>query len=94
MEREDMRERINIQPLINRLHRIEGQARGIEQMLEDSRDCGDIVQQISAMRSAVDRLGYELVLTNLRACLTATDLTPRSEDEIEKALSALSGLRS
>jgi len=89
-----MREGINIQPLINRLRRIEGQARGIEQMLEDRRDCGDIVQQISALRSAVDRLGYELVLTNLRACMTATDLPPRTENEIEKALSALSGLRS
>ncbi len=89
-----MREGVNVAPLVNRLRRIEGQSRGIARMLEEGRECADIVQQVAAMRNAVDRLGYELVRTNLRACLAETKLEPATENELEKALSALSGLRS
>ncbi len=80
--------------LVNRLRRIEGQARGIAKMLEEGRDCGDVVQQIAAMRNAVDRLGYEVVRTNLRACLAGAELGPDTEGQLEKALAALGGLRS
>ena len=80
--------------LVNRLRRIEGQARGIARMLEEGRDCGDVVQQIAAMRNAVDRLGYEVVRSNLRACLTGAELSPDTEGQLEKALAALGGLRS
>lgn len=89
-----MREGVDIGPLVNRLRRIEGQARGIERMLEEGRDCAEVVQQVAAMRNAVDRLGLAVVQTNLRACLTGTALEPEAEKELEKALSALSGLRS
>lgn len=80
--------------LVNRLRRIEGQARGIAKMLEEGRDCGDVVQQIAAMRNAVDRLGYEVVRTNLRACLAGAELGADTEGQLEKALAALGGLRS
>lgn len=80
--------------LVNRLRRIEGQARGIAKMLEEGRDCGDVVQQIAAMRNALDRLGYEVVRANLRACLAGTELGRDTEGQLEKALAALGGLRS
>ncbi len=89
-----MREGVNVAPLVNRLRRIEGQSRGIARMLEEGRECAEIVQQVAAMRNAVDRLGYELVRSNLRACLTGTKLEPATESELEKALAALGGLRS
>ena len=38
--------------LINRLHRIEGQVRGVQTMISDERNCRDILQQLSAIRSA------------------------------------------
>ena len=39
--------------LVTRLHRIEGQVRGVEKMVQEERDCGAILQQMSAIRSAV-----------------------------------------
>ena len=82
------------QPLLNRLRRIEGQARGIQRMISDGRDCAEIVQQVAAMRNAVDRLGYEVVISNLRACVAGADLDPEAEGELQRALAALGGLRS
>ncbi len=82
------------QPLLNRLRRIEGQARGIQRMISEGRDCAEIVQQVAAMRNAVDRLGYEVVISNLRACVAGADLDPEAEGELQRALAALGGLRS
>jgi DNA-binding FrmR family transcriptional regulator len=79
--------------LVNRAKRIEGQARGIQRMIEEGRDCAQIVQQIAAMRAAVDRLGYQLVISNLRDCLEDVDLPRGAERELETSLAALSGLR-
>ena len=80
--------------LVNRLRRIEGQARGIERMLEERRDCREVVQQVAALRSAVDRLGHELVIANLRACLGAAEVSPVTESRLEEALASIAGLRS
>lgn len=53
----------------NRLRRIEGQIRGVANMMEQEKDCRDVVTQLTAIRSAVDRaIGY-VVATNLEACI-------------------------
>jgi CsoR family transcriptional regulator, copper-sensing transcriptional repressor len=78
---------------MTRVRRIEGQARGIGKMMEEGRDCRDIVTQIAALRSAVDRLGYQLIITNLRACLSDVELPKRTTQDLESSLAALSGVR-
>lgn len=55
--------------LLNRLRRVEGQIRGIQQMLADGRDCRDVVTQISAASKALDQAGFKLVATGLTYCL-------------------------
>jgi DNA-binding FrmR family transcriptional regulator len=55
--------------LTRRLRRVEGQIRGIQQMLTDGRDCRDIVTQISAVSRAVDQAGFVLVAAGLTWCL-------------------------
>jgi DNA-binding FrmR family transcriptional regulator len=79
--------------LIKRVRRIEGQARGIERMMEEGRDCPEIVTQIAALRAAVDRLGYQLIITNLRACLNDVELPKGTARELESSLAALGGMR-
>ncbi len=79
--------------LIKRVRRIEGQARGVERMMDEGRDCPEIVTQIAALRAAVDRLGYELIRTNLQACLSNVDLPRGALRELEVSLAALSGMR-
>jgi CsoR family transcriptional regulator, copper-sensing transcriptional repressor len=62
-----------MQPSRNRLaarvKRIAGQVSGIERMLEEKRYCVDILNQISAVRSALDALGVELVTSHLENCV-------------------------
>jgi DNA-binding FrmR family transcriptional regulator len=56
--------------LIRRLRRIEGQVRGIQQMLLDGRDCRDVVTQMSAANKALEQAGFTLVAAGLTWCLS------------------------
>lgn len=58
-----------------RLRRIEGQIRGIQQMLTDERDCRDIVTQMSAASKALDQAGFLLVASGLSWCLANPELS-------------------
>ena len=55
--------------LTRRLRRVEGQIRGVQQMLADGRDCRDIVTQLSAASKALDQAGFLLVASGLTWCL-------------------------
>ena len=54
---------------ITRLKRSEGQLRGIQKMIEEERDCIDIITQLSAVRSSVDRVIELLITENLMECI-------------------------
>jgi len=64
----DLPER-TVDDLLKRLRRIEGQVRGIQQMLTDGRECRDVVTQISAASKALDQAGFKLVASGLTYCL-------------------------
>jgi DNA-binding FrmR family transcriptional regulator len=55
--------------LINRLKRIEGQVRGLQRMVEDERDCRDILTQLSSIRSALDASSDVILDTYLEKCV-------------------------
>lgn len=57
--------------VIKRLHRIEGQIGGITRMIEEARDCEDVVTQLAAASKALDRVGFKLVASGMRQCLDA-----------------------
>lgn len=58
-----------IDGLQKRLRRVEGQVRGIQQMLTDSRDCRDVVTQIAAANKALEQIGFVLIAAGLTWCL-------------------------
>lgn len=58
-----------IADVIKRLRRVEGQVRGVQQMLTDGRDCRDIVTQLSAANKALEQAGFVLVAAGLTWCL-------------------------
>jgi len=62
----------------NRVKRMEGQLRGILKMMEDGKDCKEVITQLSAVRSAVDRTIGVIVSTNLVECVRNAE-----EDEAE-----------
>lgn len=55
--------------LTRRLRRIEGQVRGIQQMLADGRECRDVVTQVSAAGKAIDQVGFRLLAAGMTYCL-------------------------
>ncbi len=52
-----------------RLRRIEGQIRGIQAMIEENRDCKDVVTQIAAASKALDQVGFKMLASGLSSCL-------------------------
>jgi CsoR family transcriptional regulator, copper-sensing transcriptional repressor len=57
------------QALKKRLHRIEGQVRGIERMVDEDRYCIDILTQVAAVRTALERLGLEILSDHVNHCV-------------------------
>ncbi|WP_018924358.1 metal-sensing transcriptional repressor [Salsuginibacillus kocurii] len=57
------------EPLKQRLKRAEGQLRGVLKMMEEEKECKEVIMQLSAARSALDRATAMLVATNLEQCV-------------------------
>ena len=55
--------------LRKRLRRVEGQVRGIQAMLEEDRECRDIVTQIAAATKALEQVGFRMLASGLTSCL-------------------------
>jgi DNA-binding FrmR family transcriptional regulator len=68
--------------LIKRLHRIEGQVRGIERMVEEDRYCIDILTQIAAVNTALESLAFRILDGHVRHCVARA---LASGDEAEAA---------
>ncbi|HYK75040.1 MAG TPA: metal-sensitive transcriptional regulator [Pseudoneobacillus sp.] len=74
----------------NRLKRLEGQVRGVLRMMEEEKECKEVVTQLSAVRSAVDRAIGFIVAKNLESCIReASDLGQNAEDAIQEAVNML-----
>lgn len=58
-----------VDDLIKRLKRVEGQVRGVQNMLAEGRDCRAIVTQISAANKAIEQAGFVLIAAGLTWCL-------------------------
>lgn len=69
----------------NRLKRSEGQIRGVLNMMEEEKDCKDVVTQLSAIRTSIDRAMGLIVAENLALCITESDGQENSES-IQEAI--------
>ena len=58
--------------LIKRLHRIEGQVRGLERMVEDDRYCIDVLTQIAAVTTALESLAFRILDDHVNHCVSAS----------------------
>jgi DNA-binding FrmR family transcriptional regulator len=66
--------------LVKRLHRIEGQVRGVERMVEDDRYCIDILTQIAAVNTALEALAFRILDEHVRHCVAGA-LASGDEEE-------------
>ena len=60
-------------PVIHRIKRAQGQLAGVLRLLEEGRDCEDVVTQLAAVSKALDRAGFVIVASGLQQCLTSGD---------------------
>jgi DNA-binding FrmR family transcriptional regulator len=65
--------------VLNRLHRIEGQVRGVEGMVEDDRYCIDVVTQITAIQAALDKVALELLEDHAKHCVVGAEAAEQDE---------------
>ena len=75
--------------LVKRLHRVEGQVRGIERMLEEDRYCIDILTQISAAQAALDKVALGLLDGHAHTCVIGAE--PGQQDERTEEMMAAVG---
>ena len=77
--------------LINRLNRIEGQIRGLKQMIENDSYCNDVLIQSAAAGAALNAFNRELIGAHMRGCVTR-DLREGREEVVDELLATLSML--
>jgi CsoR family transcriptional regulator, copper-sensing transcriptional repressor len=86
-------ERHVVQPhkaaLLKRLNRIEGQVRGIAQMVQGDRYCVDVLTQVAAIQSALDAVGLQLLEDHTRGCVTAAVKADRGDQAIAELMAAV-----
>lgn len=74
----------------NRIKRVEGQVKAITRMMEEGKDCKDLVGQMSAARNAIDRAIGVVVSTNLEYCVREQiENGGNTEDQIKEAVNLL-----
>ena len=78
--------------LVKRLHRIEGQVRGIERMLEEDRYCIDVLTQIGAVSTALESLAFRILDEHVRHCVAgavASGDEAAAREKVEELLAAV-----
>lgn len=84
----------DIDAVLARLRRAQGQLGGVISMIEQGRSCKDVVTQLAAVSRALDRAGFKIIASGLRDCIMPSEnqpngAAPLSMDELEKLFLSL-----
>jgi CsoR family transcriptional regulator, copper-sensing transcriptional repressor len=79
--------------LTRRLHRIEGQVRGIERMVEDDRYCIDILTQIAAVNTALESLAFRVLDDHVNHCVAGAIASGDPEEAAVKSRELLEAVQ-
>ena len=71
------------------MKRIEGQARGIHQMIEDNRYCIDIIQQLTALSAAADEVSLLILESHIEGCITNAIRKEQGQEHIKELMTTL-----
>ncbi|MBR7132480.1 MAG: metal-sensing transcriptional repressor [Clostridia bacterium] len=85
------REQTEYRSLINRLNRIEGQVRGIKNMLDTDAYCTDIITQVSAVQAALNSFNKELLSSHIHSCV-AENIRQGNNEVIDELVATLQKL--
>ncbi len=76
-------------PLLTRLKKVEGQAKGIQRMIKEERYCIDIVQQLSALSAAVDETSLLILQSHIEGCVTDAIQQQHGEEYIKELMDTI-----
>ena len=74
------------QELLSRLRRIEGQARGVQRMVEEGRDCAEIANQLASIRAATQGATVLLLKEYARECWTKASVEQTTEEPLQNLI--------
>jgi len=74
--------------LLTRLHRIEGQVRGISRMVDEEAYCMDVLTQINAIKAAIDQVGLLLLEDHIKGCVTGA-VRQGDQSKVEELVKAV-----
>ena len=80
---------VEMEAVVKRLKRAQGQIGGIIKMIEDGRECQDIVTQMAAVSKALDRAGFATISLGLRQCMADPEHNPMDVAAMEKLFMSL-----
>lgn len=79
-----------LKTVVNRLRRAQGQIGGVINMIEEGRDCEEVVTQLAAASRALDKAGFAIIATGLQRCLTDADMAaPQEREQLRARLEKL-----
>ena len=78
-----------LKSVLNRLRRAQGQIAGIIKMIEDGRDCEDVITQLAAVSRALDRAGFAIIATGLQHCMAEGGQVDGDRDRMRARLEKL-----
>ena len=73
--------------IILRLRKIEGQTRGLQKMIEEDKDCAEVINQLCAARKALDKVGFIILTHRMQECMSRKkDVNFDMEKAMEEAM--------
>jgi DNA-binding FrmR family transcriptional regulator len=75
--------------VLRRLRRAQGQIGGVIKMIEDGRDCTDVVTQLAAASRALDRAGFKIIATGLQQCALSDEASDAERAQLERLFLSL-----
>jgi DNA-binding FrmR family transcriptional regulator len=75
--------------LLNRLRRIEGQARGLQRLVEEEAYCLDLLQQVEALTAAADQVGLLLLEDHIAGCLTHAIASGKGQPYVDEVMTVV-----
>ncbi|MBI2860451.1 MAG: metal-sensitive transcriptional regulator [Chloroflexi bacterium] len=79
----------DMESLLKRMKKIEGQAKGIQRMIEEGRYCIDIAQQLSALSAAADEVALLVLQSHIEGCMTSAIREQSGEGYIKELMETL-----
>ncbi|WP_053751193.1 metal-sensitive transcriptional regulator [Streptomyces sp. MMG1533] len=82
----------DLKSVLNRLRRAQGQISGVIRMIEEGRDCEEVVTQLAAASRALDRAGFAIIATGMQQCMTDIESGRKNGEDAQQMRSRLEKL--